>query len=471
MTHPVLSLRPSRPAREDFRRLLALALPVVLVQLGIMAMGVAHTMMLGRVSAADLAAGAIGNLYVMTACAIGWGILMALDPIVAQAAGAGDETGLRHGIQRGLLLAVLLSGVTALALAPARAVFVASHQPTEVVPLAARYVALSVPGLLPFFAFIALRQSLQALRRMAPIVATILVANAVNLVLGWMLIFGAAGVPRLGAAGAGVAATLTRWIMALALLALGWRELAPRLRSWDRAALTVRPLVGMLALGLPIGIQLVLEIGVFSVVGLLMGRLGTATVGGHQVAINVASVSYMVPAGVAGAAAVLVGQAIGAGDAPRARRAAAASLVAGAGFMLASGLTLSLAPRAIAGLYTSDPGVIAITARLLLLAAIFQVFDGIQVVGIGVLRGAGDTRVPMLVNLLGYWLLGLPVSLLFGFGLKGGAVGMWWGLVLGLVVVAIVILARVAARLRGELARVPIEARGAPERAPALGEA
>lgn len=446
-----------RPGGEDFRRLFALALPITLVQVGMQTPAVVGNVILGHVSSPDLAAGTLGNLYVMTASGLGWGILMALDPIVSQAAGAGDETALRHGIVRGVVLALVLSALTALLLLPARAVFAAAHQPAEVVPLAARYVRISIGSLTPLFVFVALRQSLQALRRTAPVVITVIGANLVNLPLSWALIHGAAGVPRLGAVGAAIAGTLLRWLMMLALLGFGWRELGPRLRHRDRETFARQPLVRMLALGFPIGIQLVLEIGVFSLVGLLMGHLGTATVSAHQVAINVASLTYMVPLGVSIAAAVLVGRAIGAGDAPGARRAAVVALITGAGFMLLSGFTLSLFPRFFAALYTNDRSVIEITARLLMLAAVFQVFDGIQVVGIGILRGAGDTRVPMLVNLLGYWLLGPPVSLLLGFGLHGGAVGMWWGLVAGLIVVAAVILARVAARMRGSLVRVPIE--------------
>lgn len=450
-------MHPSRPRREDFRRLFALALPVILAQFGLMGMSVVHTIMVGHASAADLAAAALGNLYYMTSSGFGWGVLMALDPIVSQAVGARDGEGTVRGVQRGVLLGVIVSLITLALLIPARAVFVATRQPAEVVPLAVGYLEAAIPGVLPLTLFMALRQSLQAMRRMTPIVIAVIGANVLNAAFGWAFIFGGAGCPRLGAVGAGVAASIARWGLLLLMIAFGWRSLWPLFRHWRRDSLAPMPLLRMFSLGAPIGVQLALEIGVFSVVGLMMGPLGTATVAAHQVAINIASLCYMVPLGISGAAAVLVGQAIGGHDPHRARRAAGAALFGGAGIMGLVGLWLALAPHAIARTYTPDPDVVDVTAKLLVLAALFQVFDAIQSIGIGILRGTGDTRVPMVVNLVGYWVLGLPASLLFGFTLGGGAVGMWWGLVVGLAAVAAIILARVVVRLRGDLRRVQID--------------
>jgi MATE family multidrug resistance protein len=213
----------------------------------------------------------------------------------------------------------------------------------------------------------------------------------------------------------------------------------------------------MLRLGLPIGLQMQLEIGVFSVVALLMGHIGTVPMAAHQIAINIASLTFMVPLGVSGAAAVVVGQAVGAGEAARARRSAVAALATGAAFMLLSGLVLTLAPRPLARLYSLEAAVVALASLLIPIAGVFQVFDGLQVVSIGVLRGVGDTRAPMVVNVLGFWLIGLPVSLWLGFGVGTGAVGLWWGLVAGLAAVAMFLLARVRARLGSALERVRIE--------------
>jgi MATE family multidrug resistance protein len=445
------------PTRDDLRRLWALALPVVVVQLGMMLMGVVTTVMVGHVSATDLAAAALGNLCFVWLVMLGWGTLMALDPIVAQAHGADDRESVARGVQRGLVLAAGLGALTALLFLPVRSVLVLLRQPADVVPLAARYVEVSIAGIFPFFCFLVLRQSLQAMSRMRAIVVTILGANVLNAALGWALIFGHLGSPALGAVGAGLAATVSRFALALGLLVLAWRGLRPLLLPVRREALDRVALARMVRLGLPIGLQMQLEYGIFALVALLMGRLGTVPMAAHQIALTVASVTFMVPQGIGGAAAVLVGQAIGAGDGSRARRAAAAALGAGAAFMLLCGLALMTLPGPMARLFSTEAPVLAVATLLLPIAGVFQVFDGIQVVSIGVLRGVGDTRAPVILNVLAFWLVGLPASLWFGFGLHGGAAGLWWGLVVGLVVVALALLVRVRQRLRRSLARNVVE--------------
>ena len=186
----------------------------------------------------------------------------------------------------------------------------------------------------------------------------------------------------------------------------------------------MRPLLRMLKLGLPIGAQMMLEGGAFNVMALLMGWLGVVQVAAHQIALNLASLTFMVPLGVSSAAAVIVGHAVGRGDAEGVRRSTVASLAVGAGFMLCTGALFILAPEPLAGLYTRDAMVLALAALLLPLAGVFQVFDGLQVVAIGLLRGLGDTRMPMIVNVIGFWCIGMPVSLWLGFGLGYGAVGL-----------------------------------------------
>jgi MATE family multidrug resistance protein len=213
----------------------------------------------------------------------------------------------------------------------------------------------------------------------------------------------------------------------------------------------------MLKIGLPIGAQMMLEGGAFNVMALLMGWLGVVQVAAHQIALNLASLAFMVPLGVSSAAAVIVGHAVGRGDAEGVRRATIASLAVGAGFMLCTGALFMLAPVPLAGLYTRDAIVVALAALLLPLAGVFQVFDGLQVVAIGLLRGLGDTRMPMIVNVIGFWCIGMPVSLWLGFGLDYGAVGLWWGLVVGLVIVAAFLIARVRQREHHGLARIIID--------------
>jgi MATE family multidrug resistance protein len=443
--------------REDLRNLLALALPVVAIQLGLMAMGAVDTIMVGHLSAEALAAVALGNLYFFAVAIFGMGTLMALDPVVSQAVGAGDQEAIARSVQRGALLAALLCIPVVALLLPAGPVLVAFRQPPAVAALAAAYARTSIPGVLGLFGFLVLRTTLQAMGRMTPVLAVIVIANLVNAGLNWLLIFGHFGLPPLGVVGSAWATVISRWLMALLLLVLAWPQLRPYLRPLRPAVLQRGPLLRLLALGSPIGIQQQLEYGVFGVVGLFMGWLGTTAMAGHQVALNLASLTFMVPLGIATAASVAVGQAIGRGDALGARGAARAALAIGLGFMSLSATSFMLFPSALAGLYTPDRGVVAIAATLIPIAGVFQVFDGLQVVSIGVLRGMGDTRTPMLMNILGFWLLGLPVSLYLGVYAGFGPRGLWWGLTVGLIVVAITLVWRVRTKLGREFRRIVID--------------
>ncbi len=442
----------------SLRELVALALPIAGVQVGLMLMGVVEALIVGHVSAVALAAVALGHLYFFAAFVFGLGVMSALDPLVAQGLGAGDEAQVTWAIQRGLLIAVGLSVVSIAIYLPAEPVFRLLGQPGEVIPLAAAFVHASIPGSLPALAFLVFRQSLQAMRHPQPVVATIVAGNVVNGVLCAALVFGWLGLPRLGVVGAAWAGTVGRWFMTGLLLWLGRRELWPRLKPFHREAADLRALARMLALGAPLGIQTTLEFGVFAVVALMMGRFGTVAVAGHQIAINLASLTFMVPLGVSGAAAVLVGHAVGRDDPAAARRAAVAALVTGVGWMVLSSSAFVAFPRPLAAAYSSDAAVLQLASVLIPIAGMFQVFDGTQVVSVGLLRGLGDTRAPMWINVLGFWLFGFPVSLALGFGLGLGPAGLWWGFVAGLAAVAALLLARVRSRLRRALTRVRIDA-------------
>jgi MATE family multidrug resistance protein len=245
--------------------------------------------------------------------------------------------------------------------------------------------------------------------------------------------------------------------MALGLLATAWPVLRPLLVPLRPGIWQREPLMRIIRIGLPIGLHHELEFGAFGVTALLMGTLGTVEMAAHQIALNIASLTFMVPLGVGAAAAVLVGRAVGRGDHAGARRAAAMSLAVGVSFMGTSAIVMLLFPRAIASLYTDLGPVISLAATLIPIAGAFQVFDGTQVVSAGTLRGIGDTRVPMLIGLVGFWLIGLPVSATLAFGVGLGPLGLWWGLVAGLGAVAILLLLRVRARFRGPLDRIVID--------------
>jgi MATE family multidrug resistance protein len=437
--------------------MLRLAIPVVLVQVGMMAMGVVDTIMVGHISAQALAAVALGNLYFFSLAVFAMGTLMVLDPVVAQAVGARDLPAIARAIQRGVLMAGLLTLPATLLLMVAAPVFALARQPAEVIPLAAGYALRSVPGTFPFLLFIVFRQSLQAMRRTVPIVAAIVVANLANAALNWVLIFGHLGFPAMGVVGSAWATSVSRALLVVVLWLAARRELAPLLSPFRREVWQLPPLGRMLRLGLPIGAQHLLEFGAFALVALMMGWLGTRQMAGHQIAINLAALTFMVPLGVGDAASVLVGQAVGRGDPDGPRGAARAALASGAAFMTATAVLFLVFPGPLARLYSREIEVVAVAAALIPIAGMFQVFDGLQVVASGVLRGVGDTRGPMLINLLGYWVLGLPLSIYLGFVAGLGPVGLWWGLVLGLGVVAASLLLRVRTRLARTHSRVVID--------------
>jgi MATE family multidrug resistance protein len=447
----------ARLTSSDLRSVLRLSLPVAAVQLGLMAMGVIDTIMVGHVSPAALASAALGNLYFFIAGIFGQGTLMALDPVISQAVGAREDEAISRALQRGLLLSLALTVVTCATFVPVTWVLTVLRQPPEVVPDAATYVRIAIPGVFPFYAFVVFRQSLQAMGRVAPVLWTVLAANLLNVCLNWVFIYGNLGAPALGVGGSSLATSISRWAMALLLLAISGREIYARLTPWRAETGALLPLLRMLRLGLPIGVQYLLEYGAFAAAALLMGVLGTTQMAAHQIAINLASFTFMVPLGVSTATAVLVGQAIGAGDEARARRSAVAGIFAGTSFMCVSALTFLLFPEALARVYTGDATVIGLAAVLIPIAGIFQVFDGIQAVAAGVLRGIGDTHAPAIINVVGFWLIGLPVSWLLAFHYGGGAVGLWRGIVVGLAAVAVILLARVRVRLGREMRRVVID--------------
>jgi MATE family multidrug resistance protein len=451
-----MTIVPTTDARSELSATIRLAIPVVIVQLGFMLMGVVDTLMVGRLSAEALAAVAIGNLYFFNVSIFGSGTLMALDPIIAQAVGAGDDETVAMSLQRGLVISLGLSALTVALLAPAAPVLRALHQPAEIIPATADYVRISIVGVAPYFAFVVLRQSLQAMHRVAPIVVTVLVANLVNAFFNWVFVYGHLGSRELGVAGSAIATSIGRWMMLILLLAIAWRDLRPHIVP-VRSGITAWPaLKRMLVIGVPIGAQQALEAGAFGAIGLLMGLIGTIAVAAHQIAITLAAFTFMVPLGVGSAAAVRVGHAIGAGDTGRARAAIRAAYAAGVGFMTLTALVFLGAPALLARAFTTDHAVIGVAATLIPIAGFFQVFDGGQAVGAGVLRGAGDTTAPLVVMLTGYWLIGVPVSAYLGFRTSLGAAGLWWGFVISLAAVAIFLNLRIRRLFARALERVAV---------------
>ncbi|MCG8461943.1 MAG: MATE family efflux transporter [Holophagales bacterium] len=443
----------SRLLRRELSAVVRLATPVAATQLGMMAMGTVDSMMLGRVSETALAAGALGNAVSFALLVFGMGLIMALDPLVAQAHGARDKVAMARHVQRGAGLALFLSIPFALLMWDCAWLLRKLGQDASIVEPTAAYIRGIVPGIPGFLLFTVFRQTLQAMSLVRPAFWAILWANLVNGLANYVLIFGNWGSPALGELGSAYATSISRWVMLLLIFGGGAKVLKPLLSGLRRSAIDPRTYGPLLRLGLPLGFQISLELWLFSTVALLMGYLGARELAAHQIALSLAALSFMVPLGVAGAAATRVGNAIGRGDPEGARRAAMASLALGGAVMSISGLCFVLFPAALARLFTPELHVVSMAALLVPIAAAFQIFDGLQVVGAGVLRGAADTRIPAAIAFVGYWLLGLPLGLALGFEAGLGPRGLWWGLTLGLASVAVLFLLRIRVVLGRELSR------------------
>ncbi len=443
-----------RPTRDDVRATLRLALPIVAVQVGQQLMPVVDTIMVGHYSGEAMAAVALGNIYSMCTLLVGMGVLLGLDPLVSQAVGAGDDAGAARATRRGMVLAALLTIPIAVVHWPAAAALRLLGQHETILPAAQAYCRASIVGLAPFLFVAVLRQSLQARHRVRPILIAIVVANLLNAGLDWVLIFGHLGAPAMGAVGSGWATSISRWFLAAMIGVLAWPDLRSTFVPWSRDAFDAAAMRRVVALGAPIGVQIGLEMAAFNVTGLLIGRMGEDQLAGHTAALSLASLTFMVPLGVGIASSVLVGNAIGRGDAPSARRAAGAGFLCGVGFMAASALVLVALPGLLARAYTDVDAVVVVAASLIPIAGVFQVFDGAQVVASGILRGAGETRVPAAANLVGYWIVGIPIGWWLATSVGLGPRGLWWGLTFGLVAVAALLAWRVLHALRGEVRRV-----------------
>lgn len=434
-----------------------LAWPVVLAQVGAMLLGVVDTAMVGRVGPDAVAAVALGHIYWVNLTVPGIGLLLVLDPVVSQAFGAGDRAAVARGVQRGIVLAACLTIPTTLALLPGERFFGALDQPAAVSPLAASYARWTALSVLPFYLFVVFRQSLQAMAETRAIVASILIGNVLNIVLNWALIYGHLGFPALGTIGSAISTVIGRWTMLGVLVWIDRNLVMPTVRPWRRESWQPRPLWRMVVVGAPVAFQQWLEVGVFAAGAVAIGWIGVKQLAAHEVAINLAALTFMVPMGVAAAAAAMVGRAIGRGDIAAARRDAVASIGVVLGFMVLAAIVFVCVPGGLASLFLEDPETVAIAGSLIAIAGVFQVFDGIQGVCAGVLRGAADTRVPMLLHLGGFWGIGAPLGLVLAFPAGLGPRGVWLGYLGSLMVVAGAQLLRVRWLLSRPIERLRID--------------
>ncbi len=450
-----------RGFRHEIRPMLHLAAPLAMAELGWMSMGFVDAVMAGRLGAAAIGAGSLGNMLFFPIAICGTGMLLGMDTLVAQSFGAKDATACRRTLVQGLWMAAALAPVVALLLALTIPLLRAIGTNPRVMELLGPFVRALLWGVPPLLFYSAFRRYLQAMNIVKPITFAVVSANLLNFGGNWLLMYGNWGAPRLGLEGSGFSTSISRLYIALVLLIAVLRHhrksAYPHLPAKvGHASACQRPLAGasflgwrpqwpiirrLIALGLPSAMQILVEGAVFGVVTVMAARFDEVSLAAHSIAVNVISITFMVPLGISSAAAVRVGQAVGRKDPQGIAVSGWTALLLGAGFMSSAGVALAFVPRWIARLYTPEAAVIAASAALLRIAALFEVFDGLQVVATGALRGLGDTRTPALAHFAGYWIIGMPVAYVLCFTYGWGVTGIWVGLTSALILIGLILLA------------------------------
>jgi len=407
-------------------------------------------MMVGRVSAVAIGAVSLGGVVFFTVATFGVALLLGLDSLVPQAFGAGNLADCRRSLVNGFYLClplalILMAAIRLLELLLAKAGINAAVLASAIPYI--RALDCSIPPLLLFALF---GGYLRGMNLVKPAMFAGISANLINACGDWILIYGHCGFPKMGAEGSGWATTLARIYMALVVVGYTlWHEhrqaSLPGSRqagvaAGDGLALDLVRIRRLVSLGLPASVQTVVEVAVFAVATALVGTLSPEWLAAHQIAMQMATFTYMVPLGMASAAAVRVGQALGRGDGAGARHAGWTALAVGVGFMGAAALAFLIFPSTIVRIFTPEAAVIRAGAALLTVAAFFQLFDGIQTVVTGALRGSGDTRTPMICHFVAYWLIGLPLGYVLCFNYRMGARGLWIGLSLALILIGLALL-------------------------------
>jgi len=459
VTDQPLAASLTRPARIrlEFRNLLALALPIIIAQLATTAMGFVDAVMAGRVGPKDLAAVALGNSIWVPVFLLMTGTLLATTPKVAQRFGAGTHSEIGPIVRQALWLALVVGLIATAMLVAAEPVLHLMKVDPELIGPCMQYLHGIASGLPAVAFYHVLRCTSDGIGRTRPAMVLGLCGLALNIPLNYIFIYGHFGVPAMGGVGCGWATAIVMWVMALGLA--GYERWAPAYRSseifsrfdWPQWAVIKR----LLAIGLPIGIAVFAESSIFAVIALLIGSLGATVVAGHQIALNVSSLVFMIPYSLGMAVTVRVGQALGREEPREARFAAGVGMGTALAYACISASMMLLLREPIASIYTADPTVIHIAAMLIVYSALFQFSDAIQVTAAGALRGYQDTRVTMILTLFAYWGIGLPVGYALGLTEPRGPSGLWQGLIVGLSCAALMLSIRLtrSARKRIRISR------------------
>jgi len=419
--------------------LMKIGLPVVITQLLQMSMSFVDTVMAGHLSAQDLAAVAVGNAILMPVVVLCLGCMMAVTPIVAQNVGGRRIEQIGKNARQVLWLSLILSIPCFFILRNLGFMMTFLGVTEEIIPVATGYLKAISWGIFPAFAYGALRYFNEGLSVTRPAMYIAIIGVLVNIPANYILMFGKLGFPQLGAIGTGYASAIVFTIMCIAMV---WFTASfdsfKRFEIFNYFRLPEKKYLSeLLKVGVPIGISSAMEVTMFAAVSLLVSTLSTVAIAGHQVAINFASICFMIPFGLSVAISARVGNSVGRGKIEEARFRGYVGVAICILLMCVTATILLVFPEQIARIYTRDTEVISVAVQLLILAAIFQISDGLQVAGFGALRGLKDTKIPMIVNLIAYWMIGIPVAYFLGFNFELGAPGLWMGLIAGLTIAGI----------------------------------
>jgi MATE family multidrug resistance protein len=416
-----------------FKKIAKLSYPIIIGQIGIVLMGVADVVMIGRIDATNLAAAGLANSIFFLISILGIGTLMAVSALVSQAKGAGHNNDcaalFRQSINASLILGIGISSVLFI-LSENMHIF---KQNEEVTILAKQFLHMLNLGVLPLLLFSATKQFSDGLSFTKASAVITLLALLLNIGLNWLLIYGNMGFPKMGLIGAGLSTLIARVLMAACMLS--FILLHHQYKQFIRVKEHVNRmqfLKQIFTIGLPSGFQFFFEIAAFSAAGIIIGWIGKNEQAAHHVALNIASVTYMIATGISAAGSILVGDALGRKNKPDIIRSGKAALIIATLFMGFCALVFSLCSKLIVGFYMDDVLVTDMAIYLLLIAAVFQLSDGIQCVGLGILRGIGDTKIPTLITIVAYWIIGIPVGYYLAFSCGMSLYGIWIGLLIGL---------------------------------------
>ncbi len=430
--------------KSDFIDTLKLSFPIMLGQVGSVLMGITDTLMLGQVGKLEVAASGVANQIYFLFTVIGMGTIAAMAPMIATSKGAKNKAECGEILRTGIELGFIISAVLCVIM-----FFIAEHfylfnQPPAINNLVKVYLRITTVSTIPLMMFLALKQFSDGLSLTKPAMIITIVGVIINVFLNWVFIYGKLTFPAMGIAGSAIGTLLSRIIMALMLVLYIFRSskyihfMPPLISTFN-----TRPVIlKILKVGLPSGMQLFFEVGAFAGAALLVGLIGTNELAAHQIVLGLAALTYMMSAGISVSGSIRVGSAFGEGDKDKIKRMGSSAIMVVTSFMLISCMLFVVFNNELVSLFISDTGVVYTAASVLIIAGLFQLSDGVQVVTLGMLRGIEDVNIPTAITLLAYWIIGLPIGYLLGFVLNLGIQGIWLGLLSGLTTSAILLTSR-----------------------------